>query len=166
MVDIYLVAVLDNIAIELRKILGIDENRVITYEDSKEIINSIKKLEIKNYDIKYDVVNSLKLVDNDKFLITIRMNQSLEEQFNYLLFVFCYSLLFDEKLKNKYQLNEYDFSRVEETAQIKEAKYLRDAFLMPKDLFLREALLNSSDDFFYIDDLQKNLKIKMYLKEV
>lgn len=159
--DISLSERLEQVAIELREILGFDKDAIITFYDKEYIINSIKR-SFSNYDIKYSFINTLKLVNRNKYLITISREQSLEEQFDYLLVAFCYSLLLDEKLLNQYKLKEYALSNF---MYDEEARYLKDAFLMPKDLYLRELTLNSSNDgHVYIDDMEKKFCNKYVMK--
>lgn len=152
---------LEQVAIKLREILEFDKDAIITFYDMEDIINSIKR-NFSNYDIKYSFVNTLKLVNRNKYLITISREQSLEEQFDYLLVAFCYSLLFDKDLLNQYQLKEHNFSNF---IFDEEACYLKDAFLMPKALYLRELTLNSSNDgHVYIDAMEKKFRNKYVMK--
>lgn len=128
---------LDDISVNLRKVLNVKEDRILFPNDVKIIIDKI----------------------NNCYVIIISNDQSEDEQFYYLLNALCYSLLIDKKTFNLCEINEYDVLYDEYS------NYLRDAFLMPRSLYIRELASNSlNDGTIYIDKLENKFKNKYVYK--
>lgn len=148
---------LDDISVNLRKVLNVKEDRILFPNDVKIIIDKINN-NLECYEVKYGTINDLKLINNC-YVIIISNDQSEDEQFYYLLNALCYSLLIDKKTFNLCEINEYDVLYDEYS------NYLRDAFLMPRSLYIRELASNSlNDGTIYIDKLEKKFKNKYVYK--
>ena len=156
MLNIELIRQIDDISIELRKILNLpteltefEQFQPIEYNDlSKKIMNEFRKLYIID-DISSDFSYMIKLneivnVNNRdiEFEIHIGTEMSSEDRVESLMHEMAHYILHAENLKPLTPLGKYKGSLVQE----KEANCLSRAFLIPRPYFLKALTIFSRND--------------------
>ena len=156
MLNIELIHQIDDISIELRKILKLPTELVefdnfspITYDDlSQKIMNEFQGINIVD-DVSSDYSYMIKLNDEIeiqnrkvKFIIHIGTEMSAEDRLESLMHEMAHYILHSDNLKPATPIGKYRGSPVQE----KEANCLSRAFLIPRPYFLKALTIYSRND--------------------
>ncbi len=156
MLNIELIRQIDDISIELRKILRLpteliefDKFQPVEYDDlSKKIMDEFQDLNIvddisSDYSYMVKLKDTVKVDDRDiEFEIHIGTEMSAEDRVDSLMHEMAHYVLHADNLKPATPLGKYKGSPVQE----KEANCLSRAFLIPRPYFLKALTIYSRND--------------------
>lgn len=156
MLNIELIRQIDDISIELRKILRLptdviefDKFQPVAYEDlSRKIMEEFQSVNIVNdisldYSYMVKLKEKVKVADREiKFEIHIGTEMSAEDRLESLMHEMGHYILHSDNLKPATPLGKYKGSPVQE----KEANCLSRAFLIPRAYFLKALTIYSRND--------------------
>lgn len=125
---------LEDIAVELRKVLEIDDGRILNPSDFKEVSSKIQR------DERYKIVDSLlggeaymTLEDEEHF--TFYLFGRKKDNFYDLIEMYAYSIILDKKSLTPNELKHKVFGFPRSYNDSKESKYLMRAFMLPAQTF-------------------------------
>lgn len=152
---------LENFSIKIREWLEIENKKIINIDNLEELILKINstfsfiKIE-EGYDMLLELLNN-----GENYIINYDKQSTLEDKFEFIIKAFCYSLLFDKKTLNYYELQNGYHVPICKIYCDENTNYLAKAITIPRDRFLSELVkFSTNDGVVNIESMQKTLNNK------
>ena len=150
---------LEKLSVYIRKRLKIKEEEIINGDYLYTLIEKINE----NFScIKVEKDNYLACVIENENFVKIKYDDKLDSYkiLNFILHSLCYRILNTLDELKKFKLENNIISDYE-ILNDKNTDYLAKAIMIPKEQFLHElAIFSTNDGFVKVDDMKKKLKIK------